>query len=55
MESIPLSAETLEAVDAVVLVTNHQAVDYDLVAKHATLVIDTRGVYRDHDSKVHPA
>ncbi len=55
MESIPLSAETLEAVDAVVLVTNHQAVDYDLVAKHATLVIDTRGVYRDHNDKIHPA
>ncbi len=55
MESTALSAETLNTVDGVILVTNHKAVDYDLVAKHAPLIIDTRGVYRDHDEKIHPA
>ena len=40
---------------AVLLVTNHKAVDYDPVAILGPLVIDTRGVYRDHDSKIHPA
>ena len=32
-----------------------QDVDYDLVLDHAPLIIDTRGTYRDHNGKVHPA
>jgi UDP-N-acetyl-D-glucosamine dehydrogenase len=46
MESVPLTAETLQAVDAVVLVTDHSSVDYELVLRHAPVIIDTRGVYR---------
>ena len=46
MTSLPLTAETLAANDAVVIVTDHSAVDYALVAAHAPLVIDTRGIYR---------
>jgi len=46
MRSEALTAETLAAVDAVVVVTDHTAVDYDLVARHAPLIVDTRGVYR---------
>ena len=44
--SPPLTAETLAAQDAVVIVTDHAAVDYALVAARAALVIDTRGIYR---------
>ncbi len=40
--SVPLDAETLESYDAVVVVTDHSDVDYDLVKRHARLVIDTR-------------
>jgi UDP-N-acetyl-D-glucosamine dehydrogenase len=47
MESQPLSAEVLAAQDAVLIVTDHSAVDYELVARHAPLVVDTRGIYRD--------
>ncbi len=46
MTSVELSTETLVTSDAVVVVTDHTAVDYDLVARLAPLVIDTRGVYR---------
>lgn len=46
MHSLPLTAETLAGCDAVIIVTDHRAVDYDLVAAHAPLIIDTRGVYR---------
>jgi UDP-N-acetyl-D-glucosamine dehydrogenase len=46
LTSNPLTAETLAATDAVIVVTDHAAVDYDLVAEHASLVVDTRGVYR---------
>jgi UDP-N-acetyl-D-glucosamine dehydrogenase len=52
MESQPLSAALLEAQDAVVLVTDHTAVDYDLVLSHARLIVDTRGVYRAPHEKV---
>lgn len=44
--SVELTAERLAAADAVLVVTDHRAVDYDLVARHARLVIDTRGVLR---------
>ncbi len=46
LTSLPLTAENLAAQDAVVIVTDHSAVDYDLVVRHAPLVIDSRGVYR---------
>ncbi|HRS17158.1 MAG TPA: nucleotide sugar dehydrogenase [Thermoanaerobaculaceae bacterium] len=43
MRSRPLTPETLRAADAVLIVTDHTAVDYDAVAEHAHLVVDTRG------------
>ncbi|MEJ7732065.1 MAG: nucleotide sugar dehydrogenase [Polyangiaceae bacterium] len=46
MESLPLTAENIARQDAVMVVTDHTAVDYELVAKHAKLIVDTRGVYR---------
>jgi UDP-N-acetyl-D-glucosamine dehydrogenase len=46
MESRPLTEEEITAADAVVLITDHKAVDYDLVARCAALIVDTRGVYR---------
>lgn len=46
MVSEPLTPALLEQYDAVVVVTDHTAVDYDLVAQHAKLIIDTRGVYK---------
>jgi UDP-N-acetyl-D-glucosamine dehydrogenase len=45
MRSAPLSPETLASQDAVLLVTDHRAVDYELVQRHAALIVDTRGVY----------
>lgn len=43
LSSMPLTAETIRAQDAVLLLTDHSDVDYDLVAREARLVIDTRG------------
>jgi UDP-N-acetyl-D-glucosamine dehydrogenase len=45
LESQPLDAAMLERQDAVLIVTDHRAVDYDLVQRHAPLILDTRGVY----------
>ena len=43
--SVQLTPETLASHDAVLVVTDHDAVDYKLVADHARLVIDTRNVF----------
>ena len=43
LESVPLEAKTLAAYDCAVLVTDHDAFDYDAIRRHARLVVDTRG------------
>jgi UDP-N-acetyl-D-glucosamine dehydrogenase len=40
--SIALTAEALASADAVVIVTDHKAYDWQFVVNHASLVIDTR-------------
>ena len=40
--SVPLAAETLASYDAVLIATDHDDVDYRLVAEQARLVVDTR-------------
>ncbi|MGE0799233.1 MAG: nucleotide sugar dehydrogenase [Lautropia sp.] len=47
LRSVELTARTLETYDAVLLATDHTRVDYDLVKRHARLIVDTRGVYRE--------
>lgn len=42
IRSVELNRENVAGYDAVLLATNHKAVDYDLVAEAAKLVVDTR-------------
>lgn len=42
LESVALTPERVKASDAVVILTDHDAVDYALVVEHAPLVVDTR-------------
>ena len=42
LKSAILTPELLRSQDAVVIITNHDNIDYALIAKHAALVIDTR-------------
>lgn len=42
----PLTAERLAACDVALIVTDHQAVDTQLILDHASLVVDTRGATR---------
>jgi UDP-N-acetyl-D-glucosamine dehydrogenase len=46
MQSEDLTRELLESSDGVVVVTDHTMTDYELIARHANLLIDTRGVAR---------
>lgn len=55
LESVELTEQTLSEHDAVVVVTDHRAVDYELVRRHARLVVDTRGVLPGTAENVVPA
>lgn len=46
LSSVALTAESLESFDAVVLATDHGKFDYELIAQHAKLIVDSRGKYR---------
>ena len=52
MASLPLDETTLRASDAVVIVTDHTAIDYDLIRRCASLVVDTRGKLRGGEANV---
>ena len=42
LSSIPLARDSLIEFDAVLIVTNHTTINWNLIAKNAKLVIDTR-------------
>jgi UDP-N-acetyl-D-glucosamine dehydrogenase len=55
LRSVELTAANLGNQDAVVVVTDHAAVDYSLVSRHSSLIVDSRGVFRKSASNVVPA
>jgi UDP-N-acetyl-D-glucosamine dehydrogenase len=46
MISVELNEATIQSQEALVLVTDHSCFDYDLIGRAASLVVDTRGVFR---------
>jgi UDP-N-acetyl-D-glucosamine dehydrogenase len=46
LESVPLTPAAVAGYTAVLIATDHSSVDYDVLAEHAQLIVDTRGVYR---------
>lgn len=48
----PLTAAMLASVDAVVIATDHDCFDYELIRSHASLIIDARGVYRQPEPHI---
>ncbi len=47
LTSVELSADVLKSYDLVLLATNHDVFDYELIKTHAKVIVDTRGVYLD--------
>ncbi|MCE2402980.1 nucleotide sugar dehydrogenase [Candidatus Poribacteria bacterium] len=41
-----LTSALIESVDCVVILTDHSAIDYDLIVKHAAVIVDTRNATR---------
>jgi len=44
----PLSEEMIKRFDCVVLGVDHDGFDYDLISRHAQLIVDTRGRFEKH-------
>jgi UDP-N-acetyl-D-glucosamine dehydrogenase len=42
MSSVPLTAEAVKASDAVMIVTDHSSLDWAMIKRHASVVVDTR-------------
>ena len=47
LKSVDLTKKNLMEYDLVLLATDHAAFDYELIKEHASLIIDTRGVYKE--------
>jgi UDP-N-acetyl-D-glucosamine dehydrogenase len=52
--SVALTPERLTAADAVLIATDHDEIDYPLVARHARLVVDTRNAMATHPGGARP-
>ena len=46
MESVPLTPQSLAGYDCVLIATNHSAYDWQMVADHAKLIVDTRNALK---------
>jgi len=46
MHSVELSATQVGSYDCVLIATHHAATDWDMLGRHARLIVDTRGVMR---------
>jgi len=47
LSSVEITPENLAGYDAVVLLTDHSSFDLDMIKEHSSLVVDTRGKYRE--------
>ena len=47
LQSVALTPESVASYDCVVLATDHDAFDYDMIAEHSALLVDSRGKYRE--------
>ena len=55
LSSVELTPEILKSYDAVILATDHDKFDYDLILNNAQIIIDTRGQYRGYNENVFKA
>lgn len=52
LKSSRLDSESLELYDAVVIATNHDCFDYDLIKQKSHLIVDSRGQYREFANNI---
>jgi UDP-N-acetyl-D-glucosamine dehydrogenase len=52
LKSVDLEADSIARFDAVILLTDHSDFDYDLIEKHASVLIDTRGRFSAQSERI---
>lgn len=55
LKSIDLNAENLKKFDVVVLTTDHDKFDYEMIFKYANFIVDTRGKFKERSEKIYKA
>lgn len=53
LQSVPLTAETLQNADCVVLTTNHDDFDIDFIQLHSKMIVDLRNMVKKASEKVY--
>jgi UDP-N-acetyl-D-glucosamine dehydrogenase len=51
--SVPLTAETLQSADCVVLTTNHNAFDVEFIQRNAQMIVDMRNMIKEGGERVY--
>lgn len=51
MHSVPLTPQSLQSYDCVMVATHHAAYDWQMIAENAKLIVDTRGAMRNVKGK----
>ena len=49
LQSVPLNTRSIQSVDLILLATDHDDFDYELIEKEAKLIVDTRGRFKASD------
>ncbi|QBG62449.1 nucleotide sugar dehydrogenase [Escherichia coli] len=52
LASVTLTKEKLSSYDCVVIATDHDKFDYELIKEHSKFIVDTRGKFRDNEKNV---
>ncbi|MFZ4451053.1 nucleotide sugar dehydrogenase [Salibacterium aidingense] len=52
MDSIALTHEKLQSFDCVLLATDHDAFDYDMIQKNSRMIVDTRGKWNQKQQNI---
>jgi len=52
LHSVAVTAQSLSHYDCVILATDHDQFDYELILEHARLIVDTRGKFRTASDKI---
>ena len=52
LNSRSLNAETLKEMDLILLATDHDNFDYDLIMEHSKMIIDTRGRFQKSEKVI---
>lgn len=55
LDSVILTPKKLEDFDIIILTTDHDSFDYELILKHGKVIVDTRGVFENKNVKVYKA